>query len=194
MTSTATIDITPAPSNPGAPPHAVGPARTAPVADPQDGRHDFDFLFGQWTVHNRRLAARLAGSTEWLEFEATNDCHPNLDGIANEDEFRTYYWEGFRGMSFRFFDPAEKTWSIYWADNRMGALQPPVVGSFQGDRGIFLGPDVYAGKPILVRFIWSRITTPGPRWEQAFSEDDGATWEMNWIMDFTRDESGGSAE
>ncbi|MEP7009596.1 MAG: hypothetical protein ABJC13_04670 [Acidobacteriota bacterium] len=194
MTSTALAGFAASSSIPGAPPHAVGPTRMAPVADPKDGRHDFDFLFGKWKVHNRRLAARLAGSTEWLEFDATNDCHPNLGGIANEDEFVTDYWEGFRGMSFRFFDPGQKTWSIYWADNRTGALQPPVVGSFQGDRGIFLGPDEFAGQPILVRFIWSRITTPDPRWEQAFSEDDGKTWETNWIMDFTRDLSGGSAE
>jgi hypothetical protein len=180
--------------SPTAPPHAQGPARLSPTVDPNDGRHDFDFLFGKWKVHNRRLAARLAGSTEWLEFEATNDCHPNLDGIANEDEFVTDYWEGFRGMSFRFFDPAQKTWSIYWADNRVGALQPPVVGAFHGDQGIFEGPDVFAGKPILVRFIWLRITTPSPRWEQAFSADGGQTWETNWIMDFTRDESGGSPQ
>jgi hypothetical protein len=24
------------------------------------------------------------------------------------------------------------------------------------------------------------------RWEQAFSEDGGRTWETNWIMDYTR--------
>lgn len=194
MTSAVPSTVTLAFESPIAPPHAVGPSQGAPIVDPHDGRHDFDFLFGRWKVRNRRLAARLAGSTEWLEFEATNDCHANLGGIANEDEFRTDYWEDFRGMTFRFFDPAQKTWSIYWADNRTGALQPPVVGAFQGNQGIFLGPDVYAGKPILVRFIWSRSSTPGPRWEQAFSEDDGATWETNWIMDFTRDESGESKE
>ena len=33
---------------------------------------------------------------------------------------------------------------------------------------------------------WSGITTPTPRWEQAFSDDDGATWETNWVMEFTR--------
>lgn len=194
MTS-STPPAVPSPSpSPVVPPSATGPSRTAPVADREDGRHDFDFLFGKWRVQNRRLAARLAGSTEWLEFEATNDCHPNLGGLANEDEFRTDYWEDFRGMSFRFFDPAQKTWSIFWADNRTGALQPPVVGSFEGDRGVFLGPDVFDGKPILVRFLWSKRAEHGPRWEQAFSEDDGATWETNWIMDFSRDDREGAQQ
>jgi hypothetical protein len=35
-----------------------------------------------------------------------------------------------------------------------------------------------------VRFIWTR--GPTPRWEQAFSEDGGRTWETNWVMDYTR--------
>ena len=39
--------------------------------------------------------------------------------------------------------------------------------------------------PIRVRFIWSGVTTPTPRWEQAFSDDGGETWETNWVMDFT---------
>ena len=41
------------------------------------------------------------------------------------------------------------------------------------------------GRPILVRFTWSGVTTPTPRWEQAFSDDGGETWETNWVMDFT---------
>ena len=40
--------------------------------------------------------------------------------------------------------------------------------------------------PILVRFLWSDITPTTCRWEQAFSVDDGATWEVNWIMESTR--------
>ena len=40
--------------------------------------------------------------------------------------------------------------------------------------------------PIRVRFIWSGIVAQRARWEQAFSEDGGITWETNWVMDFKR--------
>jgi hypothetical protein len=94
-------------------------------------------------------------------------------------------------MSFRFFEPRTGQWSIYWADvRRPGPLEPPVVGGFVGDTGIFEGPDTFAGRPIVVRYTWSRVTTPSPRWAQAFSPDGGETWETNWIADFTRTEDG----
>ena len=150
---------------------------------------DFDFWMGSWRCRNRRLRERLAGSDEWDEFESDVVARPILDGLGNEDEFRTDYAGGFVGMSFRFFDPERKVWSIYWADTRRsGELEPPVFGAFSGDTGIFEGDDVFDGRPIRVRFIWSGVSTPTPRWEQAFSEDGGATWETNWIMDFTRAE------
>ena len=150
------------------------------------GLHDFDFLMGRWKVHNHRLRERLKGSHEWIEFEATAVARPLPSGFGNEDEFHTDFWPGFIGMSFRFFDPRTKQWSIYWTDNRRGGMEPPVVGSFSGDVGIFEGPDTFEGRPILVRYTWSRVTTPSPRWEQAFSEDGGKTWETNWVNDFTR--------
>ena len=147
---------------------------------------DFDFWMGSWSCRNRRLRERLAGSDDWDEFESTVVARPILDGLGNEDEFRTDYAGGFVGMSFRFFDPERKRWSIYWADTRRsGELDPPVFGGFSGDTGVFEGDDTFDGRPIRVRFIWSGITTPTPRWEQAFSEDGGETWETNWIMDFT---------
>jgi hypothetical protein len=153
---------------------------------------DFDFWMGSWHCRNRRLRERLAGSDEWDEFDSTVVARPILDGLGNEDEFRTDYAGGFVGMSFRFFDPDEKRWSIYWADTRRsGLLDPPVLGGFSGDTGIFEGDDTFDGRPIRVRFIWSGVTTPTPRWEQAFSEDGGATWETNWIMDFARAEDAG---
>ena len=148
--------------------------------------HDFDFFMGTWKVRNRRLRTRLAGSDEWEEFDATSVARPILGGLGNEDEFRTDHDGGFIGMSFRFFDPVKARWSIYWADSRRaGELDPPVFGTFSGDRGVFVGRDVLDGRPVRVRFIWSGIRTRTPRWEQAFSADDGATWETNWVMDFS---------
>ena len=34
-------------------------------AAPPDGRHDFDFFHGRWTVENRRLRERFADSDRW---------------------------------------------------------------------------------------------------------------------------------
>ena len=148
---------------------------------------DFDFWMGRWNVRNRRLSRRLAGSDEWEEFEAKVAARPLPARLGNEDVFCTDFDGGFVGMSFRFFDPASELWSIYRADSRRpGVLDPPVFGSFSGDTGVFLGEDTFEGRPILVRFLWSGITTPTPRWEQAFSDDGGETWETNWTMDFTR--------
>ena len=147
---------------------------------------DFDFLPGEWTIQNRRLRKRLAGSDELEEFEATSVARHILGGCGNEDEFRTDHDGGFVGMSFRFFDPASRQWSIYWADSRRpGILDPPLFGSFSGHTGVFHGDDTFEDRPVRVRFIWSGVATPTPRWEQAFSDDSGETWETNWVMDFT---------
>jgi hypothetical protein len=106
------------------------------------------------------------------------------------DENTAELWRpGWIGMSLRFYNPQTRKWSIYWVDNRMGVLQPlqpPVVGSFSGDVGIFEGPDEFDGKPIVVRYTWSRVTSNAPHREQALSLDQGKTWETNWVMDFSR--------
>jgi len=61
-----------------------------------------------------------------------------------------------------------------------------VFGNFQNGVGTFNGDDTFNGKPIKVRFIWSKITASSAQWEQAFSPDGGKSWETNWVMDFTR--------
>jgi hypothetical protein len=62
-----------------------------------------------------------------------------------------------------------------------------VVGSFSGGVGEFFGDDSEGGTPVRVRFVWSGITPTSARWEQAFSTDGGASWEINWIMEMTRE-------
>jgi len=60
-----------------------------------------------------------------------------------------------------------------------------MVGRFTGDVGEFFGDETVDGKDVLCRFLWTRPAGL-PRWEQAFSDDGGTTWETNWIMTFTR--------
>lgn len=153
-----------------------------------DGSKDFDFLIGSWRIRHRRLRARLAGSQDWDESEGRGEARLLPAGLGNQDEV-TYDDGGeVLGLSFRFFDPARERWSILWIDSRHRVLDPPVVGAFDGDTGVFHGEDVFQGRPIRFRFIWSRTATPNPRWEQAFSDDGGRTWETNWVMDFAREE------
>jgi hypothetical protein len=147
--------------------------------------NDFDFLIGSWTVVNRRLRTRLTGDDDWEVYPATSECQRLLDGggILDEMYFPT---TGARGLSLRLYDSERKEWSIYWANGRNGALDPPLVGTFDGDRGDFYADDVYDGKPIKVHFLWTGTAGDSPRWEQAFSADGGQTWESNWVMEFTR--------
>jgi hypothetical protein len=160
------------------------------------GAHDFDFLHGSWRIANERLVSRLTDSNEWERFEAEGTCRPILGGIGNIDSFRPLSgeWLGFEGAALRIFNPRSELWSISWADNVLCGLTPPVVGRFTDGEGEFFGDDVHEGTPVRVRFWWTNTTGPTPHWVQAFSADGGATWEKNWTMAFSRDDSGKGAE
>jgi quinol monooxygenase YgiN len=151
---------------------------------PVQTRQDFDFLAGDWRVHNRKLKVRNKGLNDWEEFPATHHFSTLLDGVANVDEF-VCPAKGFKGMSVRALDQKTGIWSIYWIDSRSGVLFPPVRGGFNGSTGEFAGEDTDGPQAILCRFHWTRDPS-SPRWEQAFSYDQGATWEVNWIMEFSR--------
>ena len=150
-----------------------------------DGCCDFDFLHGRWTVHHRRLAERGCGSDEWQEFAGLAETRPLLGGLCNIEE-HSIPGQDVAGAALRTFDRGSKLWSIHWVSGRRGILEPPVVGCFDGDIGIFEGDDCDAGRQVKVRFEWRRLMPGSARWEQAFSYDEGRTWEKNWIMEFQR--------
>jgi hypothetical protein len=154
--------------------------------------HDFDPLCsGSWRVHHKRLKDRLTGCTEWEEFDGTSTFRPLLGGAGNVDDNVLNLPSGpYRAATVRMFDPKSHQWAIWWFDGRNPhELEPPVVGRFEAGVGTFFADDKLRGEPIKVRFTWSRIASAQPRWEQAFSPDGGKTWETNWTMSFTRDES-----
>jgi hypothetical protein len=151
-------------------------------------KHDFDFLHGSWNVRNRYLKQRLQHCTDWVEFDARSDVEPLLNGFGQIDRYSALRnGSPVEGITLRLFNPQTGEWSLYWADTvRPGVLLPPMVGRFNGEVGEFLGDEAVDGKPVLCRFYWTRSADGRPRWEQAFSDDGGKTWETNWVMTFTR--------
>ena len=153
------------------------------------GLHAFDFLVGNWQVHHRKLKERLANDHTWDEFEGTLSMRKLMDGFANVDDnvFNTPAG-AYRGVGLRSYDPKTAQWAIWLLDGRspFGDLDPPVKGHFVNGVGTFYADDTLRGKPVRVRFVWSKITPTTARWEQAYSADGGKTWEINWVMDFKR--------
>lgn len=160
----------------------------SPASTVRDGSHDFDFWFGQWALANHRLKQRLAHSNDWEDCPGSSVARPLLGGRANMDEtiFLCGGKEGLAGAAFRTYDAKQDLWSIYWIGVGSGNPDPPMVGRFVDGVGTFYGDDTFNGKPIRVRFIWSKIDLTHAHWEQAFSTDGGKTWETNWTQELTR--------
>jgi hypothetical protein len=148
--------------------------------------HDFDFLHGRWFVQHRKLRERLADSTEWIQFSGTLDVAPILSGLGNFDRNVLRDPRGaYEAASLRLFNPASGLWSIWWFDGRAPAnVDPPVVGGFDGQKGAFYSDGMLNGRPIRVRTTYEPLGAAEAHWTQAFSADQGRTWEVNWHMNF----------
>ena len=154
---------------------------------PRDGRHDFDFEIGTWKTRVKRRLRPLTGSNDWVEMEGTTVVRKVWNGRGNLVELEADTPSGrFQGLSLRLFNPQSRQWSIHYANSSDGVLTPPVFGRFKGGRGEFCGQETLQGRAIFVRFVIFDITPDSCRFEQAFSEDGGRTWEVNWIATDTR--------
>lgn len=161
-----------------------------PVPSPQqarDGQKDFDFEIGTWKTHLRRLQRPLTGSNTWVEYEGTTVVRKVWDGRANLVELDVTGPAGrIEALSLRLYNPESRQWSLNFAGVGSGTLSPPTIGEFKNGRGEFYNQETLNGRAILVRFVISDITPTSCRFEQAFSDDGGKTWEVNWIAVDTR--------
>jgi hypothetical protein len=159
---------------------AAAQQSAAVVAERRDGQRDFDWEIGEWTTRLSRLQRPLSGSSTWVKYEGMTVVRPVLGGSANLVELKVEGPAGrIEGLSLRLYDPDARQWSLNFAGG--GVLTRPVYGEFKDGRGIFYGQDTLGGRAILVRFIISDVTANSARFEQAFSDDGGITWEVNWI-------------
>ena len=153
----------------------------------RDGQHDFDFEFGPWKAHLKRLLHPLSGSNEWVDADGTSVVRKIWDGRGNLGELEVGEGKAhIEGLSLRLYNPEARQWSIYWASSGDGDLGKPMVGGFKDGRGEFYDQEDFNGGAIFVRFIFSDITPTSFRLVQAFSADGAKNWETNWIATFTR--------
>jgi threonine/homoserine/homoserine lactone efflux protein/ketosteroid isomerase-like protein len=180
----------------------TAPAASSASASAPDGSRDFDFLIGDWRIVNRKRLGILKNDDRWETFEAASHVRALPGGIGNQDDFTAPQWRpGYVGVTVRLFSPQSKRWSLYWMSSRdagldpaTNLLQPPVIGEFRGDTGVFEGDDRFEGKPIRVRYTWRRVDADHATWEQAFSPDGGRSWETNWTMALSRERHDAVAE
>jgi len=152
------------------------------TASPTSSNKDFDFLVGKWVMKNKHLNARLANCKEYTEFESTVENSAGLQGMGNFDVVRRQLPDGkvYEGRTIRTFDPQTRLWRLYWMDSNGGPIDPPVIGSFKDGIGLFFCKDYQVGRPVIIVFRWDKTNPNQPVWGQAFSDDNGKTWEWNY--------------
>ncbi|HKA20837.1 MAG TPA: hypothetical protein VKN18_21330 [Blastocatellia bacterium] len=157
----------------------------------RDGQHDFDFEIGTWKTHLSRLLHPLTGSNSWVEYDGTSIVRKIWNGRANLVELVVDGPSGhIEALSLRLYNPQSLQWSLNFANSQSGTLSQPAIGGFNNGRGEFYDQETFNGRAIFVRFVISDITPNSCRFEQAFSDDGGKTWEVNWIAVDTRVKDG----
>ena len=159
---------------------------TTTSATPQHDGAGFAWYAGIWAVANRRRNA----DGIWEEFAATCRVSMHVEDRVQLDHYDAPDFPG-RGhveaVTVRALDPATGQWSIIWLANYSPPDFRPLVGRWDGDEAHFHQTITdEAGGPLQARFRWQRFNDDHARWEQAFSTDEGATWDWNWSMELTR--------
>ena len=160
-----------------------------PSPTQRDGEHDFDFNFGTWKTHVSRLVHPLTGSKQWVEYDGTSVVSKLWNGRASLFELDVSGPAGhIEGVGLRLYNPETHQWSLNWANSSDGVINKPMIGEFKDGRGEFFDQEEFNGRMILARNGFSEITPNSSRFEQAFSDDGGKSWEINWVMTFMRQE------
>jgi len=165
----------------------AGSAESTKSRIARDGQHDFDFEIGTWKTHLSRLLHPLTGSTAWVQYEGTTTVRPVWNGKANLVELEADGQAGhLEALSLRLYNSEAHQWSLNFSNSSGGTLGQPTIGEFKNGRGEFFDQETLNGRAIFVRFIISDITENSCHFEQAFSDDGGKTWEVNWIATDSR--------
>jgi hypothetical protein len=143
---------------------------------------DFDFNMGKWKTQIRAVLDPLSAPNVWTNLQGTHTVYRvwadwadigqlEVDGPSGHEE----------DMALRMYDRKTQQWRVYFANSSSGTLDQPMVGEFKDGVGTFVFLDEMEGKTVLVRNVWSGITTKSCHQDWAVSADGGKTWVPSWI-------------
>lgn len=158
-----------------------------PPQEARDGQHDFDFNFGTWNSHIKRILDPLSGSSKSIELNGTVTVRKVWGGRAQLEEIEADgpngHWEG---LTLFLYNPQAHQWSQSFVNSNSGVLTVPSIGAFKDGRGELFASDTFNGRAILVRGVWSDIKPDSHRYEESYSDDGGKTWAPAFIATLTR--------
>ncbi|MEO7208700.1 MAG: hypothetical protein ABI356_06845 [Steroidobacteraceae bacterium] len=148
----------------------------------RDGQHDFDFNFGTWKSHIKRILDPLSGSTKSIELNGTVTVRKVWGGRAQWEEIEADgpygHWQG---LTLFLYNPQAHQWSQSFVNSKDGVLTVPSIGAFKDGRGELFAADTFNGRAILVRGVWSDIKPDSHRYEESYSDDGGRSCEVDWV-------------
>ena len=162
----------------------VGASGPLKAAEPIGKPGDFDFLTGEWRIHNRMI--KPGTEAEWIEFPGEATVYRILDGVGSVEELRIPA-RSFSGMGLRLLDMEKRIWSDHWVNAKSGVVTVPgQTGLFRDGVGTFTSEETVDGVHFVYRGVWDGITKDSCRWSQGMSKDGGKTWADSWYMRWTR--------
>ncbi|MBP6013740.1 MAG: hypothetical protein KBA31_16050 [Alphaproteobacteria bacterium] len=157
------------------------------VACTDEGSHEFDFWIGHWRIEQRIL--QQDGS--WREFAAANTISKSPDACVVVEHWSgdvLFFWDGMQtpeniwGVSVRAFDPATRSWIVYWMDKRSPKFGDGFVGRFVAGRGEFFRTLNTPDGKRTTRITFENAPGGNVHWELASSSDGGVQWVRLWTM------------
>jgi hypothetical protein len=149
--------------------------------------HDYDFNLGHWNTRIRAVMNPLSAPSVWTNLRGTHVVYRVWDDWANIGQLEVAGPGGhIEDLALRTYDRKTRQWRVYFANSDTGTLDPPMIGEFNNGIGTFVFQDEVEGKTVLVRNVWSDITSKSCHQDWAISPDGGKTWIPTWISTDTR--------
>jgi hypothetical protein len=159
----------------------------APATAVRDGQHDFDFNFGVWNTHIKRILDPFSNAPQSYELSGTVTVSKIWDGKGQLEEIEADgpkgHWEG---LTLFLYNPAAHQWSQIFTNSKLAMMGTPLIGEFKEGRGELYATDTFNGRSVLIRGVWSDIMPNAHRFTESISADGGVTWFPTFIGELTR--------